>query len=401
VQLAEPPLSSFPLSQIFSPLNGLSRVALAVSGGSDSAAMMRLIHEWTQPSVDVFVLTVDHGLRREAAAEAELVAQWSEELGFKHVTLRWPGEKPATGIQAKARAARYDLMSAWCLAHEVSVLLTAHTADDQAETVLMRSARTQTAKSLAGIWPERNWNGVRVLRPLLGMRRAALRDYLAQHQRQWVEDPSNHDSQFERVRVRQALAGETRGYDSLAQLAQDTMQQVARAADGWCAENLEHHETGFVNFPRSKFKSLAPELCDEILLRVISLCGTGVPPEKKGRENLLAWLLLEGGSRRALGGVIFAKRQGSILVGREEGRISSVPQMIPETGEFVWDNRFLVNGPAGAKITAASQVKGLSRRKDIPAFVQAGLPAILLENNHVCVPLLKIGAGATCRFVRY
>ena len=179
--------------------------------------------------IKISVLTVDHGLRPEAAAEAVKVAEWCARLGLEHHTLRWEGTKPKTGLQAKARAARYDLLSAWCKANGVTYLLTGHTMDDQAETVLMRQQRTDTAESLAGIWETAVWDGVKVFRPLLGQSRADLRAYLASLGQPWIDDPSNSDTRFERVRVRQALAQEGRPDLQKIELA-DIAEKAGRAA---------------------------------------------------------------------------------------------------------------------------------------------------------------------------
>jgi tRNA(Ile)-lysidine synthase len=401
VRLAEPEVSTFSLNKIFTRLQGLSRVALAVSGGSDSMALLRMVQEWAPPTLSVHVLTVDHGLRKAAAEEALQVHRWCGVLGLQHETLQWRSENVTSAIQAKARQARYDLMTGWCLANHVEVLLTAHTADDQAETVLMRSLRTSTAKSLAGIWPERDWNGVRVLRPLIELRRVDLRAYLKQCGQAWVEDPSNEDTRFERVRLRRVLAGETRGLAARAYVAQQVSRQHASDADTWCHAYVDRHELGFARFPIVTFNLVDREVQDEILLKVMSWIGGTGHPELQERYGLLSWLANQEGSRRALGGLIFVKRARDVLVGREPGRISSVVTMIPESGEVVWDNRFRVTGPMGASVIATAGLKSVTRRKDIPAFIQAGLPAVIMADGKICIPALPLGSGAECKFVRY
>jgi tRNA(Ile)-lysidine synthase len=401
VLVVEPEAQGFPLTQIFSKLNNLDRIAVAVSGGSDSVAMLCMVHTWARPSLRIDVLTVDHGLRLEAAAEAKQVARWCAELGVSHTVLKWNGPKPSSGVQAKARQARYDLMTGWCLANGVDALLTAHTADDQAETVLMRSARTGSVKSLAGIWPERDWNGIRLLRPLLGLHREEMRGFLRQRNQDWIDDPSNLDSKYERVRIRQSLGGETRGLAELAENAQIETRMIVKAAEKWAGENFELHALGYLEFAKLAFEPQPATIQDEILLQAIKLVGVDLQPELRERQNLLHWLAAEGGSRRALAGLIFVKRKLSILVGREPGRISTEAVMIPNAGETVWDHRFGVTGPAGAKIVAAGRIPGLSRKKQVPAFIQAGLPAVLTAEGQICVPNLEIGAGATCYFVRY
>ena len=150
--------------KLFAALRGERHIAVAVSGGSDSMALLRLAEQWSQHQIKISVLTVDHGLRPEAAAEAVKVSEWCAPLGLEHHILRWEGSpKPKTGLQAKARAARYDLLSNWCKANGVAYVLTGHTMDDQAETVLMRQQRTDTAESLAGIWETAVWGGVKIV----------------------------------------------------------------------------------------------------------------------------------------------------------------------------------------------------------------------------------------------
>ncbi len=178
MRAAEAELHSFTkqdCEKLFAALRDERHIAVAVSGGSDSMALLRLAEQWAHHRIKISVLTVDHGLRSEAAAEAVKVAEWCALLGLEHHILRWEGAKPKTGLQAKARAARYDLLSAWCKTNGVTYLLTGHTMDDQAETVLMRQQRTDTAESLAGIWETAVWDGVNVFRPLLGQSRADLR----------------------------------------------------------------------------------------------------------------------------------------------------------------------------------------------------------------------------------
>lgn len=376
VRLAEPFLSDL---NLFALLKDVPRVALAVSGGSDSMAMLVLTLDWLKAQKNpphIVVLTVDHGLRDASIGEARQVRDWCAALGICHEILTWENKKPATGIQAKARQARYDLMSAWCVQNHVPILLTGHTADDQAETVLMRKSRTSSAASLAGIWPERDWNGVRVVRPLLNLRRQDLRNFLKSRNQDWINDPSNEDERFERVRVRQKLAGEVHGFVGEAQAAQTDEKRNQHLADVWCEQNLRLHELGFVRFDRVAYLSLRPSVQDKVIVRLLSLCGMQNVVERAERAKLAMWLCLEAGTRRALGGALFAKRRAQIIVGREPGRISKVPRLIPISGEVIWDGRFLVSGPVGAVVTAGSTKP---RQKDIPAFIQAGFPTVMRD----------------------
>lgn len=381
-------------SKLFTSLIGQTRVALAVSGGSDSLAMMLLANEWAKAAQyppQLVVLTVDHNLRAASASEALQVGAWCAALGLPHEILAWNHNKPTTGIQAKARKARYDLMAGWCADNCVSTLLTGHTADDQAETVLMRSSRTATSASMAGIWPERDWNGIRIVRPMLNMRRDDLRQYLKLNFQNWIEDPSNEDTRFERVRIRQSLKGKVGNLVLQAQSAHAEFRLEQESANRWCEKNLHIHELGFARFSRAAFLKMTVGARDLVIQRLLSICGMQNSVELIKRKNLLAWLVEPLGSRRSLGGAVFTKRQLEIIVGREPGR--KVPQsiLIPTSGEVIWDGRFRVSGPVGAIVTPRP---AKPRQKDIPAFVQAALPVVVM-NGYIVID------GVKCEFLRH
>ncbi len=399
--LAVKPTDFSQFESLFSTLEGFERIALAVSGGSDSAAMLHLVQQWNAGRnfrTALTVLSVDHGLRAEAAKECMLVAAWCGALGLSHVTLKWTGEKPVTGLQAKARQARYDLLTEWCLANDVPVLLTAHTADDQAETVVMRRTRTSSLKSLAGIWPSRDWNGVRVMRPLLSARREELREFLLAQGLTWIDDPSNLDQRYERVRVRSQLEGNA----SAANSATDAQQQVAAVRDSasqWIKTHVDISELGLLCFPRAALSCFEADVSDEVLVGLFQISGANHLPELKQRQNLLTWMQDEQGVRRTLGGLVFAKRRDEILVAREPGRISAVPVTIPPSGEVIWDGRFQVKAPVGSEIKPASEFGEIPRRRDTPAFVDSGLPVVCHGKGILAAPFHGIGTGVSAEFI--
>ncbi|WJY17571.1 tRNA lysidine(34) synthetase TilS [Alteriqipengyuania flavescens] len=179
-----------------------ARLGLAVSGGADSMALLRLAHA---SDIDIGVATVDHGLRPEAAGECRFVAAACEALGIACTVLEV--EVAGGNRQEQARIARYRALGDWARRAGVSAIATAHHADDQAETLLMRLNRGSGLAGLAGIRPRTVMEGlsVPVVRPLLAFRRAELRDVLRQAGQDHIEDPSNTDMSFERVRMRQVL----------------------------------------------------------------------------------------------------------------------------------------------------------------------------------------------------
>ena len=367
----------------FAPLVPERHVALAVSGGSDSTALMRLAADWARtnhPGLELTVLTVDHGLRAGATAEAARVGQWAAGLGLAHHVLRWVEEpKPVTGIQALARAARYGLMAQWCRAHGATALLTAHTLDDQAETVLMRLARTTSPDSLAGIRPVGDWEGLRLLRPLLRVKRQALRDWLTIIDQAWIEDPSNEDARFERVRVRRSLA--TMGPQSserLATLADRCAHATAlleRLARRWISLSLREHETGICHVAVDEFRGCPAALQEHILAIVIERYGGGHSvPEAEELRRIARWACsAEGPVRCTLGGALLGRRKTGFWVTREFARIPADPEIVPETGKLLWDNRFSVEAVPGSRVTASASRK-LPAIPGVPVYAQRACP---------------------------
>ena len=182
------------------------RVAVAVSGGADSMALCLLADGWARRRGGRAVgLTVDHGLRADSAVEARTVDAWLAGRDIEHHILPWRGEKPATGIQQAAREARYSLLSAWCRKNGIDDLLVAHHRRDQAETFLLRLMRASGPDGLAGMSARTEWGGVRILRPLLDIDPNALRAFLEAAGQPWIDDPSNADPRYARVRVRGLL----------------------------------------------------------------------------------------------------------------------------------------------------------------------------------------------------
>jgi tRNA(Ile)-lysidine synthase len=188
-------------------------LAVAVSGGGDSLALMHLLRAFAQaqklkPPV---VLTVDHGLRKAAAGDAKKVAALARQAGLKAHVLAWRGAKPKSGIEAAAREARYRLMGAWLAKHGIATLFVGHTQDDQAETFLLRLARGSGLDGLAAMrahapWPVPGFPELGVARPLLGLGRDRLRAYLERLGLAWLDDPMNEDAAFDRVKIRKAQA---------------------------------------------------------------------------------------------------------------------------------------------------------------------------------------------------
>lgn len=207
------PITAAEAAEWFADLATCRALVLAVSGGPDSTALCLLAARWRatlKAGPALLAVTVNHGLRPEARREASTVKQFAAALGVSHRTLRWTGPKPRTGLQEAARAARYRLLAVAARRVGARHVLTAHTLDDQAETVLFRLARGSGLAGLAAMarvapLPEGGEGGIFLVRPFLDVPKARLIATLRAANIPYAEDPSNRDPRFARVRLRAAL----------------------------------------------------------------------------------------------------------------------------------------------------------------------------------------------------
>ena len=211
--------------------------AVAVSGGGDSLALMHLLAGWAKAAKRVapVVLCVDHGLRSTSAKEAKQVAAWAKAAGLQACILTVKGLRPKSDIEAAAREARYGLMGAWMAAQKLAALYVGHTQDDQAETFLLRLARGSGLDGLAAMrplaaFPLSGFEGRLVVRPLLGVSRQDLRNYLKARDQDWLEDPMNSQARFARTKIRQLSAALQKADLTSARIA-DAAAHLARARE--------------------------------------------------------------------------------------------------------------------------------------------------------------------------
>jgi tRNA(Ile)-lysidine synthase len=389
------------LKRIFAALPGDAPFAVAVSGGGDSMALLHLVLNWRGSPHGLVALTVDHGLRADSAKETWQVKRWCNDLGVEHHTLKWRHDLITTGIQAKARKARYDLMAAWCAKHSITTLLTAHTAEDQAETVYMRLQRTNSKRSLAAIWPETKWNDLRVLRPLLNEQRNVLRAYLTGLRQEWIEDPSNDNEKFERVRIRRSAPAAALARQAAA--AQRHVLAIEAKAHAWCETHLTIAASGMISFPPARYERQKREVADAILCRVIDLAG-GTSPDAARRHRFIAWLQESAENpaqpRRTLGGALFAKRKRAVVAAREPARIDAKPVKLVAGKSVTWDRRFQVSGPAGSSIVLACDHNTLKSNDEIPAFIRAGWPLVMRRGKVLATPLAQFHPAAKITFIK-
>jgi len=398
------------------PFEASPHLAVAVSGGSDSMALTLLAQDWARARGGrITALTVDHGLRAEAAAEAVQVAAWCAARGIDHVILTRTGPAPTSSIQAFARAARYGLLEAWCRAHFVLHLLLGHQREDQAETVMMRQARGSGVDGLAGMASVVERGAVRLLRPLLGVSRAQLRAFLTARGQGWIEDPSNRNPAFTRVRTRDDLGGAPPG-STMAHLAATAARlgrdRAAREADDArrLARFVALDPAGFATIDAAGFAQAKADGADALGTKALgailaTIGGSEYPPRSEPLERLYRQLAAGLPRDLTLGGCRILRLRGRIYVCRELAAVEA-PRPLAPGQETRWDGRFQVAlgpaAPAGlalgalggdACVVAREQRKTAALR--LPAAVRATLPALRDSKGVVAVPALGYFKG--CR----
>jgi len=335
-------ISAAELKALFFDLEHFPALVLAVSGGPDSTALMVLAARWRKTlkaKLGLIAVTVDHGLRKEARREAADVARLARKLGIMHRTLRWTGRKPKTGLQEAARKARYRLLAEAARKANAMHILTAHTRDDQAETVLIRMSRGSGVSGLAAMaristLPGDGEGQIKLVRPLLDIAKVRLVATLRAAKIPFAEDPSNRDPRFTRARLRglmRELAREGLDARRLALLAlrlKRADMAIEAAVDRAEAElALSPAAAGAIAiaFDAAGYAQLPPEIALRLIGRAIAKAGDEGPVELGKLEALKAALdaAQNGGNtkfRRSLAGAIVTLAGRQITVERAPPR---------------------------------------------------------------------------------
>jgi tRNA(Ile)-lysidine synthase len=283
-----------PANRLLEALASHSVVLLAISGGPDSMALLHLAAAWRDADPGAprfFAATVDHGLRAEAAVEATKVAEWSLALGVAHKTLVWTGEKPITGIQERARTARYAMLVEHMRDIGATALATAHHADDQWETIMIRLARGSGIAGLAGMSLDQPFDGGRLIRPLLRLPKATLVDYCRARGQKFFDDPSNSDPRFARSKWRELAEplhrlGLTRERAArLSERAEKCDRALAWAAARFLEDAQIPTESHVYDFSKAQN---APTAIIEYFLQFALIKVAGAPASRLERVERLA-----------------------------------------------------------------------------------------------------------------
>lgn len=401
------------------PFERRPHVAVACSGGADSMALTLLLADWVRSAGGrLTALTVDHRLRAASTDEARQVGAWLRRRRIDHVILTRPDAPFEGNLQAEARRVRYALMTDWCGAQGVLHLFLAHHRDDQAETLLLRLARGSGVDGLSAMAPVTETPGLRLLRPLLDVPRARLAATLAAAGQSHIEDPSNANAAFGRVRLRQASALLAREGLTAARLA-GTARRMAQARTALeaatarlLAEAAALYPEGYTTLDPAPVRAAPADIALRALSRIVTtVAGSDYPPRLERVERLLAELVSAGskggnaGGGRTLGGCRVLPWKGLILICREPRAAAEVA--VPAREELLWDGRFRLQFGAEARgevrrLGRAGWAALVARRPElrktrVPAPVRPSLPSLWYLDDVVSVPhfsYMRRGANA-------
>lgn len=334
--------------RICGPFKSGAGIGVGLSGGGDSTALLLLLADWAAANnMGLAAVTVDHGLRKAAAAEANQAGRLAASLGIPHDILCWQGWSGQGNLQASAREARFSLISDWAARKGIKTIALGHTLDDQAETVLMRLLRGSGVDGLSGMASRRDMGGITWIRPLLDFRRDQLRQFLKQRSIDWCDDPSNEDRTFDRVKVRKALAE----LEKIGLTAEDVAATADRMKLASKALEIEAHRAamsithvtvaGEVEFDTAKFATLPEDIRNRLLAH--ALCWIG---GSRYRPRLMALNAVlqaaKAGKRSTLAGcLVTPAKSGALRIGREASAIGELKTPV----NALWDNRWRLTGP--------------------------------------------------------
>ncbi len=400
--IADGPVGRGELHALFDPLADRPVLSLAVSGGADSLALMLLMQRWRaerDAGPDLWVFTVDHGLRPGAAGEAEMVAVAAGRLGLRARILRWEGAKPMTGVEEAAREARYGLLVEACREVGAADLLTAHHRDDQVETVLMRLGRGSGLAGLAAMRSDRFLAaGVTLRRPLLTLPKSRLAETVAAAGLLPAQDESNGDERFARAKLRRAMpALEAAGIGSPGVIRSASRLARADAAlehyvDDFLAQSASVDRFAVATLDRAAFRSVPAEIRLRALGRIlVGIGGSDWPPPRSERlEALEAALTGTGPFKRTLGGAVVVASNEAAAIHREQGRMRLQDIALSAGDAGIWDGRFafrIATAPAGLSIGPLGEAGRRSLElTGTPIAALGALPALRLNGAIVAVP---------------
>ena len=384
----------------------LRSCGIAVSGGSDSMALFHMLTDWESSNKpEIIVASIDHGLRSESKSEVEFVKKACEMKKVEHFSLaptthlsKMPGN-----LQDNARSARYKLLRNWAIAKNLQCILLGHTLDDQEENLLIRFFRGSGVDGLVSMEEMVPRNEILWIRPLLKFRKEDLRNYLRNKNYSWVDDPSNHDDKYKRVKIRKLLK-QLKSNNLITPNFVKTADHMLRAsklsrevAISNSKTLLSFNDVGQISFQVEKFSQLFEDSQYRILAGILSwFSGRFYKPRFSQLENMYNKIFNVNMKGFTLGGTVFKKKNGIVTVTRELGSIEE--NFLVKNKKFIWDNRWLITLKAGSQGQLYVKPYGLLGIDDQEIFItgefdrnaMATIPMIVTKRDVKFVPFSNL-----------
>lgn len=364
-----------------------ARILVAVSGGSDSTGLLIALHRAVQDTkrtdISLVAVTIDHALRPESAKEASDVAALCASIGISHHSRRWSAEKPSTGISSAARLARYALIGAVADEIAADMVVVGHTLGDQQETIAMRAARSVREDNLglagmadAVLYGARHW----IFRPFLRSTRQDIRNFLEVEGYGWVEDPSNDDAKYERVRVRQASLPDDPKSDGDARRLGLSLQ-----AASFIARYVQSFSVALVRIERQGLSEDVFVLRHALSALSSVIGGRRFVIAADSMDKVMAFIAKGEPGRVTAGRVIFDRRKDGLYLMRENRNIPSVEIAAGKT--VIWDERFeITNASAADAVVRAGRA---DEGEGLPQFVPPGIAKRVFQ----AMPVIETGGA--------
>lgn len=391
----------FPIFDALLPPSASTHLAVAVSGGADSLALCLLLNEWAKlHQIKLTAITVDHQLRPESSNEADQVHQWLSELGIQHEILTWTHPPIKSHIQESARDARYTLLLEYCKQHRIQHLCLGHHIQDQWETFFMRLSHASGLKGLGGMSSHSIRNRINIYRPLLNSNPTLLKDYLLHRNQRWIEDPSNHMENYERIRWRQqipllsGLGLSPTVITNVCEKLSDDDKALDWAAQNWidlqCKFNAQLKfftaPLTLRDLPSSLIKRIALYLASSV--RGIALSTQDV---RHNMNSFVRKLMTEQFKAFTFGGCYWMKQKQKLYIVREWDKCPKLPI---DTESMTYDNRFQLNDlPFGKTLEPVGKkywplMKSMVCPAPFPYQVFLSLPVIVEDDQIIWQDLL-------------
>ena len=378
-------------------------IAIAVSGGCDSISLLLMAHRWSKDvDIKIVSLHIDHNLRQESSEDAEFVKKTAYDLGIDHHTLKWKKtEHINSNIQAQARNARYSLLCQWCNDNNVCDLMIAHHMNDQAETFMLRLERGSGIKGLSCMSVVSYMHNIRILRPLLTLKKKELREYIKEQNHEWLEDPTNDNFKYSRNYIRKFLYGGIPNSQISGELLSERLYVTAQhmmTAQKILDQVYIQHLVKYVFIYPQGFAVINTDILQnsEISRRSISdtiqIIGTNkYPPRSNSIQSLLEHLYQGRSSIITLGHCNIKMSDNKIYLWKEPRFIGT--DIVITQQQHLWDKKFIIeilnqqlmNGEYyitnAGNISTHERFDLFSQYKYIPRFIYTSLPVIIHNNS--------------------